>query len=99
MTIALWVLTAVLLAPALIFCAQCWAAMLPAGRRKLPGALRPRVVVLIPAHNEQLVLAETLAALLPQLGTQDYCLVVADNCDDATADVARSAGVRVLERS
>ena len=100
MTIALWVLAAALLAPALIFCLQCWAALLPARRRQpLRATPRSRLAIVIPAHNEEQLLGETLSALSPQLAEHDHLLVVADNCADATADIARDAGVRVLERN
>jgi cellulose synthase/poly-beta-1,6-N-acetylglucosamine synthase-like glycosyltransferase len=73
----------------------------PTGR---PAALtasakRPRVTVLIPAHNEASGIARTLRSVLPQLGPDDTLLVVADNCQDDTAVVARQHGAQVLERS
>lgn len=57
-----------------------------------------RAVVVIPAHNESAVLAQTLAAALRVLPGEVGVLVVADNCTDDTADIARRAGVQVLER-
>ncbi|MGV3720445.1 MAG: glycosyltransferase family 2 protein [Actinomycetota bacterium] len=60
-----------------------------------------RVVVVIPAHNEEAVLGATLASLRDQ----DYpkerleIVVVADNCTDETARLARDGGVTVLERT
>jgi hypothetical protein len=54
--------------------------------------------VLIPAHNEQLLIGQTLQRLLPQITDADRVLVVADNCTDKTAVIARSHGVEVLER-
>jgi cellulose synthase/poly-beta-1,6-N-acetylglucosamine synthase-like glycosyltransferase len=55
-------------------------------------------VVLIPAHNEEAGLDRMLRAILPTLGPRDEILVVADNCTDRTADVARECGVRAVER-
>ena len=75
--------------------------MLPRRRRSLPGTPgtpRPKIAVLTPAHNEQQTLAATLDALRPQLAEGDVALVVADNCNDRTADVARQRGVEVVER-
>lgn len=61
-------------------------------------APRPSVVVLVPAHDEATGIAETLAHLMPQLTPSDRILVVADNCTDNTASVARQCGVDVTER-
>lgn len=71
--------------------------MLP-GRSPAPLAHAPRLAVLIPAHNEALVIQDTLAALMPQLVEGDRLIVIADNCSDDTAAIARSAGATVLER-
>ena len=57
-----------------------------------------KVTVLIPAHNEALSIGKTLTTLLPQLTPQDSIVVVADNCTDETAAIARKFGVTVLER-
>lgn len=57
-----------------------------------------RIGVLVPAHNEEAGLAATLATLTPQLRSQDRLIVIADNCTDATASIARNAGAIVLER-
>jgi cellulose synthase/poly-beta-1,6-N-acetylglucosamine synthase-like glycosyltransferase len=56
--------------------------------------------VVIPAHNEALVLAPVLHRLreLDYPQTQLEVVVVADNCTDATAEIARNCGVRVIER-
>ncbi len=57
------------------------------------------IAVLMPAHNESAVIAQTLTALMPQIGQQDRLIVVADNCTDDTAQLARQAGAMVLERT
>jgi 1,2-diacylglycerol 3-beta-glucosyltransferase len=74
-------------------------------RRTLPLDVRttelPRFVVLIPAHDEEGLIAGCVSSLL---GT-DYppalrrVIVIADNCSDRTAIIARDAGAEVLERS
>ena len=59
-----------------------------------------RFAVVIPAHNEELGLPATLRTV----AASDYpaecvrVLVVADNCTDCTADVARRFGAECLER-
>lgn len=55
------------------------------------------VTVLIPAHNEEACLAETLASLHAQEPFPDRVIVVADNCTDATVEIARAAGADVFE--
>ncbi len=60
----------------------------------------PRFVVLIPAHNEELL----LSAALQGLRGLDYppesvaVVVIADNCNDQTATIARQCGALALER-
>ena len=57
-----------------------------------------RASVVIPAHNEEQVLARSLDTLLH--GAEDGELdvvVVANACTDGTAEVARARGVRVIE--
>ena len=57
-------------------------------------------VVLIPAHNESAVLAQTLTELKSEtVSPLDRILVIADNCSDNTASIARDHGVDVIERS
>lgn len=65
---------------------------------KAPQALR--LCVVIPAHNEASGIGACVASLLAcDKGEHGLTVVViADNCDDATAEKARSAGARVIER-
>jgi cellulose synthase/poly-beta-1,6-N-acetylglucosamine synthase-like glycosyltransferase len=57
-----------------------------------------RVAVLVPAHNESVNVIPTIECLKPQLGSADRLLVIADNCSDDTAALARMAGAHVVER-
>jgi 1,2-diacylglycerol 3-beta-glucosyltransferase len=65
-----------------------------------PPPPRLRFDVVVPAHNEELGIQSTVASLL----ALDYprelyrVVVVADNCTDRTAELARGAGARLLER-
>lgn len=63
-------------------------------------AVALRVVILVPAHNEEAVLGATLQSLKDQNYPQDRleCVVVADNCTDSTASIALQRGATVLER-
>lgn len=58
----------------------------------------PRYAVLMPAHDEEDIIAATVRETLPHIGPTGRLLVVADNCSDATAERARSAGAEVVER-
>ncbi len=55
------------------------------------------ITVLIPAHNEESCISETLASLLSQSLPPARVVVVADNCSDATVRLSREAGVDVFE--
>lgn len=61
------------------------------------GLPRTRITVLIPAHNEESTLPETLSALRHQSRPPDHVVVMADDCTDSTPAVAREAGCTVLE--
>ncbi|MEO0541925.1 MAG: glycosyltransferase [Cyanobacteria bacterium P01_A01_bin.105] len=62
------------------------------------GDVKPTRAILMPAHNEALVIEQTLRQLMPQLCGDDRVVVVADNCTDATAEIAARFEVTVLER-
>lgn len=55
------------------------------------------ITVLIPAHNEEACITETLSALLSQSLPPARVVVVADNCSDDTVRLAREVGVDVFE--
>lgn len=80
------------------------AALAVATARKAPPAPPSppthRFDVLVPSHDEEVGIADTVKDLL----AVDYpqalfrVIVIADNCTDATAQKAREAGARVMER-
>ena len=65
-----------------------------------PGTLCTRFAILVPAHNEELLVGR----LLQSARSQDYpqelfdTIVIADNCSDRTAAIAREQDAIVLER-
>lgn len=61
----------------------------------------PRVSIIVPAHNAEPYLAETLASLLRQTCQPLEIVVVDDGSTDATAEVAErfGAGVRVIRQA
>ncbi|HEY9472418.1 MAG TPA: glycosyltransferase, partial [Mycobacteriales bacterium] len=56
---------------------------------------RLRFRVIVPAHNEELVIGATLSALRAALRPGDRVLVVADRCTDATGSIASDLGAQV----
>ncbi len=77
----------------------------------LAGLLRPRerqasnlgqlrLAIVVPSHNEELNIARCVKSLAsaPRGGADLTIVVIADNCSDSTAEVARAAGARVLVR-
>jgi glycosyltransferase involved in cell wall biosynthesis len=83
----------------LIFLSEVWAAKPYPESVKAINLARPRTAILIPAHNEELEIAATVQSLLRDLQPLDRLVVIADNCSDRTAEVARQAGAFVLERT
>lgn len=71
---------------------------LPPARRKSSDSTEMRVAVLIPAHDEALGIAATLEALHKVASIGMRILVVADNCTDDSANIARASGADVIER-
>lgn len=96
--IVLFVLAFGLFLPISVLFIECSAALFPRQRTKYSATTRPKVNVLVPAHNEASGIGATLKTLLTQLTEQDKLLVVADNCDDDTAAIARQFDVTVIER-
>jgi len=92
-----WVVTVPPVLALGVFCVEVLA-----GLRPLP--VRPQqapaigAVVLVPAHNEAATIETTIRGLREAIGHLDRLLVVADNCTDSTAEVARTAGAEVVER-
>jgi cellulose synthase/poly-beta-1,6-N-acetylglucosamine synthase-like glycosyltransferase len=66
-------------------------------RDQAPESASPKIAVIIPAHDEAAVIGQTLSRLPPS-GAEFLVLVVADNCGDDTAAIARFAGAQVIVR-
>jgi cellulose synthase/poly-beta-1,6-N-acetylglucosamine synthase-like glycosyltransferase len=98
LTAILLVVLAFVLVPVSVLLLQVVCAAMPRRPAPIPLAARPRLAVLVPAHNESSVIRETLDSVLPQLEPGDRLVVVADNCSDDTARVAAGAGAEVAER-
>lgn len=96
------VLLVLILAPftLLTFCfaVELFVGMRPLRQPKPRAALQARAAIIVPAHDEEAIIAESLAELNRAAAGQAKILLVADNCSDSTAEIARSLGVEVVER-
>ncbi len=99
-------LTVALVPPFLLMLLVTVAAYLPGfGRRRGSPAMveaeRPRFLFLIPAHDEEEGIGQTVESCRSVAYDPDRFAVwvIADNCSDETAKVAQEAGAEVLERS
>lgn len=99
---ASWGLALLLVLLFTIYCieiiAGIWRSHANPSETQAAEALAGRTVILIPAHNEEAMIATTLAELHARISDPVSILVIADNCSDKTADLARAGGAVVLER-
>jgi cellulose synthase/poly-beta-1,6-N-acetylglucosamine synthase-like glycosyltransferase len=87
---------ALLLMPVLVLLAET----LPGpARGSSRDAQRRRLAVLIPAHDEAILIAATVRSVLLQLEPSDRLVVVADNCSDDTAAIATMEGAEAIVRA
>lgn len=98
MTLLLALLVAPLTILTLCFAIEVFAGLKPLAEPRLRISVGHRAVLLVPAHNEEAVIAKTLEGLRTAVGAHAEILVIADNCTDDTAQIAREAGVGILER-
>ena len=96
------VLLVVVCVPVLACCGYLFGLTLLSARPRVrtEPVPRTRFVAIVPAHDEQLNIAGTVASLLAANYPKHLrrVLVVADNCTDDTATRAREAGAEVLVR-
>lgn len=83
--------------PVMVLTLQVLLSLLPY-RPRLRAPKQASIAVLIPAHNEQQGLPATLQSVQAQLKPNDRIVVIADNCTDNTAAIAREHGVIAIER-
>ncbi|MHB1329967.1 MAG: glycosyltransferase family 2 protein, partial [Gemmatimonadales bacterium] len=73
----------------------------PKDRAKADHSSDLRFLILVPAHDEELLIEGTIRSV-QQLRwplSQVDLVVIADNCRDKTATISRTAGAKVLERT
>lgn len=81
----------------MVFSFEALLGAMPLKEKTYSGPM-PITRILIPAHNEAAMIEKTLERLAPVVSGKVRLLVVADNCLDATAAIARQAGHEVVER-
>ncbi|WP_086934332.1 glycosyltransferase family 2 protein [Agarilytica rhodophyticola] len=89
----------ILALPVSMFVLECLLGLFntPAAKEvQLPDNLKN--TLLMPAHNEAEIIAHTLENLKKHIGINDTLVVIADNCQDNTADIVRQHGFIALER-
>ena len=87
------------LIPICVFAIQLFAGISSFAQRPIKTEIRQNIAVLVPAHNEESVIESTLHSIIPQLQGNDRIIVIADNCSDQTATLARNCGAEVIERN
>jgi cellulose synthase/poly-beta-1,6-N-acetylglucosamine synthase-like glycosyltransferase len=101
MLLSISLLITLIILPFFAYLALITAAALRGRRRRVVSSGGARFVFVIPAHDEQANIRSTIASC--QAVSYDPALfsvcVIADNCTDGTARVARAAGAEVFERS
>lgn len=65
-------------------------------RKKQANRALPPIAVVIPAHNEELLIGRCVRSVLEFADSGVEVLVIAHNCNDRTAQEAADAGARVL---
>ena len=76
-------------------------ALMPSAVRIDRNSRKKTFAIVVPAHNEELVIQKTLKSIF----AVDYprelfdVIVIADNCTDQTANIVRSAGATAYERT
>ena len=67
-------------------------------RSRRPARSPGPIAVVVPAHNEEAGIGATVRDLALQIRPDDRLVIVADNCTDRTAAIARAEGAEVIER-
>ena len=95
----LLILILTLFVPVIIFLIQVLASFFARSSQSTHSTVsRPSIAILMPAHNEALVIEHSIKGIKPQLNDNDRLIVIADNCTDETASIAVTYGATVIER-
>lgn len=99
LNLVLLVIAILLAVPAGVLLVEVIAALFASPQMHHEDKCAPRVAILVPAHDEELVVAATVHDLTKQLKEEDRLIVIADNCTDRTAQMATDAGATVIARN
>ncbi|MEO7787680.1 MAG: glycosyltransferase family 2 protein [Sphingomicrobium sp.] len=80
------------------FTVEILAGLVPLRPLHIATGSRTSAVIIVPAHDEASIIGRKLPALVQVAGCRATILLVADNCNDATAEIARRSPVQVIER-
>jgi cellulose synthase/poly-beta-1,6-N-acetylglucosamine synthase-like glycosyltransferase len=72
------------------------ASLFPARRGSAPANQLRKLTIIVPAHNEGLLVERCVRSMVGQLGASTSLMVIAHNCVDDTAERARNAGAEVI---
>ena len=97
LTIFAWIIGLPFIVLTATFGIEVLAGLRPAAPVRRAG-LPESSVILMPAHNEVLGIERSVRSMLYALPSGARLIVIADNCDDMTADLARGVGAEVIER-
>lgn len=103
-SIVLAVLACLLLVPVATLAIECLMAFVRprAGDIEAESTMSERAhraAIVIPAHNEASLIRATITNLQREVSQSVRLLVVADNCTDATGQIAEESGAEVLRRN
>ena len=95
-------LLAIILAPFIFltaaFAVEVFVGLKPLRRRAMDSVASCSAVVVVPAHDEELILLEHLQLLHEATKAPARILLVADNCTDSTAAIGRNLNIEIIER-
>ena len=97
LTVIAWSVAAGVALPVLVLAIEC-AVGSARGQPRAAFNAAPPFTVLMPAHDEAGGIEPAIRAVRAQMRGGDQLIVIADNCSDATAAIARSLGATVVER-
>ena len=94
--VVMWIAAMPMMAVFAVFINEVALGLFPLGSKLCTEPKPRRIAILIPAHNEASGIAQMLSRVRGVLPPQAAILVVADNCNDDTAERARSGGSEVI---